>query len=367
MEDKFFIVYGESQTGKTTFVNSILGEEVGAVGIGDGNSVTSHPAVYCKDLPSYNTRLRLMDCPGELDANLRFTSGDLLQSIEFAITKSCTGNAIDAILISESMLSETTQIRRNLDRLIKEFGVSVLKSVIVLGLKPRNMHPNRANAVHTTCDELSVPLVLYESHSANGDLCLDATALTALLKQKIEPFAMENIQAVRHEIQNRAIALMAAAPQQFVSKTISVSVQKTQPYQTTEYYSAAETYYVNEDYLDSEDYVATEAYTENVWGIVGHGSRHWLTKKRSTFYGNIPTLRSRQVTRQRPVPKTRRVSRSRTVQKSRPATKYRSVSVNENRTIQVVKPKVLSGYLRQASEEWENKVKAVLTLNVDFV
>ena len=66
------------------------------------------------------------------------------------VTKTSQKNAVDVILVLESFLSETTQLRHNLDRLVKHFGKDVFASVIVIAIKARNMHLNRLSFVWKT-------------------------------------------------------------------------------------------------------------------------------------------------------------------------------------------------------------------------
>ena len=354
--EKFVLIYGETQAGKSTFVNAINEQKVAESGSGNGLSVTSIPSVHSKQfmkniqngIPA-NFKLFMMDTPGNLDTQLRWSDDIILKNIQFAITSSSRVNKIDVIFLAESLATDSMQLTRNLQKLKNLFGPKVMKSIVVLGLKPelsKRMFEDsrRIDAVSAECRKLGVPFLIYESRKAHNWYNNQFKSfMNKIFDKSVQPYEMNEIDQIRQRIESRAQQLMRAAPKQYRTVNFTVQVDKLEPYQT------------QETYTDVESYQAPETYYANEWKEIGRGGRRYgVAGPKKAIYGWVAVAKSRTVTKTRPVQKTRSV------------TKYRSKKVNENRTRQDEIPKNIDKYRMNAQREWEQQMKNSIQIRVNI-
>jgi GTP-binding protein EngB required for normal cell division len=277
---RFVVLFGESQTGKSTLVNCVLGNNIAKIGDGTGKSVTQITQIY--KIPKYD-EFQMMDSPGGLDTNLK-SDQQTLKEIEYAIAKTADRIYIDAFILTESLLDGTMQLTRNLQRLKNIFGQNVVQSIVVCGTKPAvstilggNV---RIDAVTKECARLNLKFMLFESYSnyqskalMNGTRSVNQINQLIHLVDAVNPYQMNQVIKIRQVIKARAQQLMNAAPIQYVAKTVYYNENYADPYtvreayktienySTTETYPTNEAYTVRESYQTQEPYQATESYS----------------------------------------------------------------------------------------------------------
>mmetsp|Transcript_48643 Transcript_48643/g.80680 ORF Transcript_48643/g.80680 Transcript_48643/m.80680 type:complete len:338 (+) Transcript_48643:66-1079(+) len=330
-QEVFALIYGETQVGKSSFVNAILEEKVAVSGGGDGHSVTAVPEVHSKrfeanpanGIPSA-IKLLLMDTPGNLDTALRWSDATILSNIRFAITSSSRHlQRINTIFLAESLSSDSIQIARNLQKLKSLFGESVMQSVVVLALKPTLSRTvfgdaRRIEAVKAMCNRLQLPYLVYESRQSrqwNGNQL--KRFMTALFDANRRPFEMREIEETRRRIEQQAQELMAADPVQYKTVSYEVEVDKLQEYQEEEAYYVTESRYA------------------------GKGRRRYgVAGPREDKYENV------------------------SVRKTHMVTKYRPYKETESRVRQDEIPKNVEKYRMQAMREWEQQMRRSIQIKV---
>jgi len=330
--EKFVLVYGETQAGKSTFVNAILEEKRAESGSGNGQSVTAIPSVHSKQFTKNvsnaiknHFKLLMMDTPGNLDTQLRWSDDVILKNIQFAITSASKLNKIDVIFLAESLATDSMQLTRNLQKLTKLFGQKAMKSIVVLGLKPemsKRMFEDdrRIRAVSAECRKLQLPFMVYESRSSqNSNNNQFKQFMAKLFDGSIQPYLMNEINQIRNKIEARAQKLMAEAPKQYKTVNFTVEKEVLEPYQTTETYVAQE------------------------WGEIGRGGRRYgIAGPKKKIMGYKAVTRTRNVT------------------------KYRPKKETENRTRQDEIPKNIAIYRLKAQKEWESQIKNSIQIKVNI-
>eukprot|EP01084_Bolivina_argentea_P079213 143721_1 len=259
-KDRFALIVGASQAGKSTLVNCIYGKNIAAIGNGNGHSVTALTQVY--KIPKYG--LNLMDSPGALDTKLT-SYNEVLKEVEYVITKTSSKTCIDAILLVESLTDGTMQLTRNLNQLQLVFGKRVLKSIIVIGTKvglSKTMYGDtRLKSVTEECQRFNLKFILFESYKnyqqralmTGNELNNQMSDLVNLMDQ-IQLYQMDAINKTRQNIKKRAQQLMNAAPTQYTAHTVYYNETYSAPYTVNESYSTVESYQSQESYQISEPY-----------------------------------------------------------------------------------------------------------------
>ena len=293
--DKFILLYGETQTGKSSMVNAIFDEAVAKTGEDsqeDGDSVTTHPMVYSKlfkksgeyGIPQ-DFILRIMDTPGNLDNRGILTDADILDNIVFALSK-YNIKQIDVIFISESLSGDAKQLRRNLDKIRQIFGRWVMESIVVLGTKENEGYQTnggrRSEAIKRQCDKFGVKYMTYESTKAYHHNEQLKKFMDMIFRGAVKPYAVEKVDEINKQIEERAQELMAETPKKVELIDVEHKVVK------------------HRDVEKIEEYIDTE------WGVVGKGEREFLGLfgRRKKIYGPIPVRKTRKVTVKEPYPDT---------------------------------------------------------------
>jgi GTP-binding protein EngB required for normal cell division len=132
-----FIILGNTQCGKSSFINCLAGKELAGVGNGDGISVTSTSANYSFYSPLLESCIQIVDIPGFGDTRTVITNEQIALEI-----KKCIGESLDddsyrflGFLLVESIHGESFSLAINLDRIFNIAGVGSQDSIIVIANK----------------------------------------------------------------------------------------------------------------------------------------------------------------------------------------------------------------------------------------
>lgn len=138
MSDKaslFAMLFGPTQTAKSTFINTTCKEKKAKVGDGSGESVTG-----LKDLddvricPVAGRNMIFQDTPGTNDTRHVFTNSDLYHKMFTRLVLS--GQSKVRICLVESLGGDSIGIKDSFLNLKQTFGEDVARSIVVLLTKP---------------------------------------------------------------------------------------------------------------------------------------------------------------------------------------------------------------------------------------
>eukprot|EP01084_Bolivina_argentea_P139790 245881_1 len=216
--ENFVVIIGESQTGKSWTVCSlahITGDErAKLVGDGTRTSKTTIPKVYECDFKENKIKLNIMDTPGFLDTKQRWDDKMITKSIANSMIKARESQRdIDAILLSESLIGDREQLHENIKRLCVIFGPNVMKSIVVVALKPdaaKRANPKEytksIDSIQSICIENSLPLLIYESKSESiyTENSKFVDQLKILINEKLEPYKLDDIADLAEILRKRA-------------------------------------------------------------------------------------------------------------------------------------------------------------------
>lgn len=129
------LLVGNSGNGKTSFINTLLGEtvsQVGSEGVSETFSVNAYDVgesnILFKNHPP-GSRLIILDTPGFQDSNMRFLDKNITDSITSKLIE-LGKESIDLVLLFESAFSSSISLRPTLKILLNEFGESILQSMV---------------------------------------------------------------------------------------------------------------------------------------------------------------------------------------------------------------------------------------------
>jgi len=309
------LVTGESQSGKSSLINEVANKKVATVG-GYGLPVTAEPKTY--DIELKSKKYCFVDTPGYLDGLLRKNDTEIMNEFHAHILEKTKSNQIDAVILTESLSDGSCQIIRNLNKLLKLFGQSLLKSVIIVATKTDiakrisiNSYNRRMNTLRGLCKSKNISIVEWASSTEENQLdkAIRLSQISKLLSEVSKSFAyqLKEVQRMRIMIQKRAEQLRQEAGPMY--KTVSFTV----PVQTQEPYQASETIYVQE--------------VRQKWkGSFGH-----ITGSKKSYTVNVP--------------------------KTIAVTKYRRKTHNETKSKQVIVERPLQPFFLMAQKEIAEKVK----------
>ena len=135
MQSRIVLTCGNSQIGKSSFINTLKDEivsEVGQGGVSKTKSVAAYDVgeskrVFEKDPAS--SRLIIIDVPGFQDSELTFLDKNITELITCELLR-LGKDHIDLVLLFDSAISSTISIRRTLDIMLNSFGENILESVV---------------------------------------------------------------------------------------------------------------------------------------------------------------------------------------------------------------------------------------------
>ena len=128
-----------SQTGKSSSIKLLTGDQTIMCGVyGEGGSTTSEVKLYSDIKPKLTQRYYFVDTIGLGDNRLRYNDTEIRNHIEKEIIKMAKQNnvnAIDAIVVTESMKSDVLSLPIIFQQIKNILGHFPAASVVVLGTK----------------------------------------------------------------------------------------------------------------------------------------------------------------------------------------------------------------------------------------
>lgn len=162
MESRGFtmVVFGPSQSSKSTFINTFGNCNLAQTGTGTGESVTISARIY-----EINNQVvkYIIDLPGLFDSRLGITDETILNiTKEKVLEAKAEGSTLKGFLIFESLDSELNKLRNTLAKLCSIFTEQVMSSVIIIAAKSDSTRfPKKREALNSLCREKNLKLVYW--------------------------------------------------------------------------------------------------------------------------------------------------------------------------------------------------------------
>lgn len=240
---KVLAVCGESQHGKSSFINKISGTNHEAVGSGDGKSCTFEP--HKNKFPDHlhlfgntPTEISCNDIPGFGDTDARVTNQKILVDMKDTLVKLGT-KELNAILVFQSLAESTFQLGKTLSRIASMYGPDFVRSAIVILTKSDVLAPKEVTKRLSTILEIispkGIPHVMWVNDSLDGPVEAaqaeeqEAALRTALAR--MQPYQMMGIEEYTRLVEERAKRMMA---QDIVLQSVPVKTQKIETYTETQ-------------------------------------------------------------------------------------------------------------------------------------
>ena len=247
--NRLILVFGPSQSGKSTFINNLIdaGSLAGItikaqVGVGNGESTTekitlynlgSIPGLFPDDIQGFDT-VSILDVPGTFDSGLKLTQEEILTLIKMKIIEKSTPH-IDCILVFESMNVDSRKVYYSVKTASDLFGSNVTQSIILLTTKWDKVDPNERVQVKEYIDSmaaaLNISLMKWQNNYNNKILISDkdfGIQISELGKniQKIKKYLVQGMDDVIKERDMMAEKLRDEDPDRYstTQETIEVDV-----------------------------------------------------------------------------------------------------------------------------------------------
>ena len=376
----FFILLGDTRTGKSSFTNQHAGKILAQVGLPNGHSTTKRISIY------ENGSVTYVDTMGFNDTDNTFTNKEIREHIVDKICAMGNDDAKIIFVIFESFESDTLRLQDTLKNLEKLFGVTAVESTILV-LTKHNIFADpeettdKRQKVEAICNRLNLKYLDWESHYEDyqvpTEIHMAQMTKFSNLANEVKAASLEEVNKHRQYIQAEATKRRDNF-KEFDSKQVTVNEEKEEAYQepVTRYRS---TEVVNtipyteqeprkrtvqktkvENYKETIQVQVPETYSykKRRGGLAGMlGEKKWVTDTRWV-------TKSQEVTKQRTVPYTEEETYYVTVNKVRTekktvqepyqdnVTKYRKIMVPVTKTVQVEKPKpAIEYFISQVKEE----------------
>ena len=266
------LVFGPSQYGKSTFINTLLeyspikGQELAGVGSGNGESITLKVKSYDIGIISamfqnlrvgYDT-FQLIDVPGILDSGLRITKEEIFAKIKRILLKKGI-QQIDAILVFESMKDDARKIGISMEALIKVFGEKVKESILVLTTKwdrvEEEEHERLINYLEKLINPHRIKYIKWQNNiKVRGrpllteEEVMNQISMLGTYIQKCKPYCVKEMESLLVKRQQLAEKLRENDPNRYVTDSTEIEVDVPESY--TEVMNLPCTEFI--EYTDSE-------------------------------------------------------------------------------------------------------------------
>jgi GTP-binding protein EngB required for normal cell division len=132
-----FIIVGNTQAGKSSFINFLAGSQVATVGTGNGTSATIKSTKYAFHSPVLQRAIQIIDMPGFGDTRLAISNQEIALEIKNCIVESLESGTFNfkGFLLVESLQNESLNIVVNLERIYNIAGIESQKSILVVATK----------------------------------------------------------------------------------------------------------------------------------------------------------------------------------------------------------------------------------------
>lgn len=211
-----FLVLGPSQSGKSSFINSLAGKKLTEVGKGDGTSVTSLVSKYCFHSPVLDQKIELIDLPGFCDSRLKVSDKEIQLMIKNSIME-CLQNDVEfkGFIVVESIRNDVSKLNLSLERLFNVAGVNSKPSILVLINKIDYLNvvdPGMYNNAITICQSQNLFHSIWTNSETYGDQEWRKTLIDWLVYnlKALKPYKGNLITEIDTEISNIATSLYNA-------------------------------------------------------------------------------------------------------------------------------------------------------------
>lgn len=237
---------GESQFGKSSFINMTSGGNTQKVGSGDGKSCTSQvTAVPFQDVLGIfqiNAPLCFLDIPGFNDTSLALSNEQILGSIKFYLAEK-KYTQLDAVFVFQSAFESALRLAKLFDTVESLFGGTIVRSCVIIATKSdlvsARLLPRRRETIEGFAREKNVPVVWWVNDSDEPvsieDKRNQASCLNAALA-RVQPYNFSDMQEFERRIQQKAQELMRADPSNTVVTRVQVPYEVSVPYNENETY-----------------------------------------------------------------------------------------------------------------------------------
>jgi len=192
---------------------------------------------------------------------------------------------IRCFLITESLANDSIGLRYTLEQVSQVFGLSILKSIIVLVTKPDEINPirlpERLAKIESICNEKGLPQLVWQNME-NGQIISNKSSkfiqqcskLNALML-KIVPYQLAATKDIEKAIEEKAKHLQVHGPK----KKVSVPKQKVKEW--------------IEEKIEQYTVMEPQQKTVKVWN--GDLGKIFGVKKNKVIWENVPVPKSRVV------------------------------------------------------------------------
>ena len=203
MKSRVILTLGNSQLGKSSFINTLKGEciaEVGSYGVSQTAKVSTYDVGESKMLfqndPS-ESRLIIIDVPGFQDSHLRIEDTEISELITLKLFE-LDKEYIDLVLLFISAISSSISIRQTLQASLSVFGEPIRSSIMIIVTKwdkltVKEMAIKRAQYSKFT----EFPLVEWindtEEEKIDNNKKLSQLEMVSASLNRIEPYILREI------------------------------------------------------------------------------------------------------------------------------------------------------------------------------
>jgi len=246
---KILAVLGNTQHGKSSFLNLVSGSDSLRVGANDGRSCTSEiKSMRFRDwlrLFPGDAELRCFDVPGYGDSELRVTNRQISDSIKLTLA-GLESRQLDALLVFQSIAESAISLADVFSRAEAMFGPAILQSAIVIITKSDITSPTfierRMKTIDGLCQGKDIPYLMWVNTSEDlrqlpEELLGNQAAGLREALASIQPFEMMAMEEYERLVEVRAREMMANDPTNVVKQKVSVPTQKVQTYKEQEVYT----------------------------------------------------------------------------------------------------------------------------------
>lgn len=235
---KICAVLGQSQHGKSSFINFLSGCNSQPVGSNDGRSCTIGiiPVLFNDAFELFegeNTELRFFDVPGFGDSEMRITNREILDKMKITLA-GLESRQFDGLFVFQSLMESSINLKETLVRIECMFGEKVYRSVVVIMTKSDLVAPRalskRVATVEHICQEKRLPCVQWINNSPDfGPVppSQQTTQISALrsVVPHLRPYEMMDMAEYEQLVRKRAQLIMAKDTSNTVTHTVEVQTK----------------------------------------------------------------------------------------------------------------------------------------------
>ncbi|OMJ88640.1 hypothetical protein SteCoe_9335 [Stentor coeruleus] len=262
VSNRFVLLFGNTQVGKSTFINHLKGKIIALAGDESGRSTTTNVTFYLIG-PSRilypndpeSSLLYLIDIPGLRDTALKITDEEILEAIKFKLFElNC--DKLDAVLLFESVKSSAMALRTNLSQILKVFGKNIQQTILAIITKWDDIDEDEANAREKNLNNLkNISFIKWINQTPDNELSteLKSNQYSLLVEylSRLFPYRLEDMKRLDEECEKRAYQIREMDPDRYRDQVEEYDDNKIDEYSTDEEYEDFEPKYKDEESINS--------------------------------------------------------------------------------------------------------------------